>query len=55
MATRFYVDSSGQSKDGPRRVVLDVEYAAKKAMVELTPSEPLFDREPRVEVFRREP
>jgi hypothetical protein len=56
MATNIYVEGyyGGPPSDQPKRVTLCVKYAETLARIELPVIAPEFDREPGVDVYRRQ-
>jgi len=53
MKTRVLVDTVAGSGESPERVVLGVFYDENVARIDMSVPEPLFDREPQIDIFRR--
>jgi hypothetical protein len=54
MATKVYVESWGQAATGGQRATLAVQYSDKLTRVEIQLSPPLHDREPTIDILRRD-
>jgi hypothetical protein len=53
MKARVVVDTVAGSGESPERVVLGFFYDENVARIDISVPEPLFDREPQIDVFRR--